>query len=99
LTLPVADEPRAFHIFNQYVIRTGDRDALRAHLTGAGIGTEIYYPVPFHVQPCFSSLGYEAGAFPVAEAAAADSLALPIFGELTESQQQHVVQSIVRFYC
>jgi dTDP-4-amino-4,6-dideoxygalactose transaminase len=97
ISLPVA-QPRAFHIFNQYVIRTGDRDGLRAHLTAAGIGTEIYYPVPFHLQTCFASLGYEPGAFPVAEAAAVDSLALPIFGELTESQQRHVVDSIVRFF-
>jgi dTDP-4-amino-4,6-dideoxygalactose transaminase len=97
LSLPVA-QPQAFHIFNQYVIRTGDRDGLRAHLTAAGIGTEVYYPVPFHLQTCFASLGYAPGAFPVAEAAAADSLALPIFGELTESQQRYVVESIVRFY-
>jgi dTDP-4-amino-4,6-dideoxygalactose transaminase len=98
LSLPV-ERPEAFHIYNQYVIRTGDRDALRAHLTAAGIGTEIYYPVPFHLQTCFASLGYTPGAFPVAEAAAADSLALPIFGELTASQQRHVVESIVGFYC
>jgi dTDP-4-amino-4,6-dideoxygalactose transaminase len=98
LSLPVA-RPDGFHIFNQYVIRLGDRDALRAHLTAAGIGTEIYYPVPFHLQACFASLGYARGAFPVAEAVAADSLALPIFGELTESQQRHVVESIVGFYC
>jgi dTDP-4-amino-4,6-dideoxygalactose transaminase len=97
LALPV-ERPEAFHIFNQYVIRTGDRDRLREHLTAAGIGTEIYYPVPFHLQSCFASLGYAPGAFPVAEAAAADSLALPIYGELTASQQQHVVESIVRFY-
>jgi dTDP-4-amino-4,6-dideoxygalactose transaminase len=97
LSLPV-EQPRAFHIFNQYVIRTSDRDALRAHLAGAGIGTEIYYPVPFHLQTCFASLGYAPGAFPVAEAAAADSLALPIYGELTASQQRHVVESIVGFY-
>jgi dTDP-4-amino-4,6-dideoxygalactose transaminase len=97
LSLPVAQQ-RAFHIFNQYVIRTGDRDALRAHLTAAGIGTEIYYPVPFHLQACFASLGYAPGAFPIAEAAAADSLALPIYGELTEAQQRHVVDTIVTFY-
>jgi dTDP-4-amino-4,6-dideoxygalactose transaminase len=98
ISLPVA-RPEAFHIFNQYVIRAGDRDGLRAHLTAAGIGTEIYYPVPFHLQTCFAPLGHARGAFPVAEAAAADSLALPIFGELTASQQQHVVASIVRYYC
>ncbi len=97
LTLPTA-RPDAFHIFNQYVIRVGDRDALRTHLTAAGIGTEIYYPVPFHLQTCFADLGYAPGAFPVAEAAAADSLALPIYGELTEAQQRHVVDAIAAFY-
>jgi dTDP-4-amino-4,6-dideoxygalactose transaminase len=97
IALP-AIRPDAFHIFNQYVIRVQHRDALREHLTANGIGTEIYYPVPFHLQACFASLGYEQGAFPVAEAAAADSLALPIYGELTEAQQRHVVESITRFY-
>jgi dTDP-4-amino-4,6-dideoxygalactose transaminase len=97
LALPTV-RPDALHIFNQYVIRVRDRDALRTHLTANNIGTEIYYPVPFHLQACFASLGYEAGAFPVAEAAAADSLALPIYGELTESQQRHVVTSIAAFY-
>jgi dTDP-4-amino-4,6-dideoxygalactose transaminase len=97
LTLP-ATRPGAFHIFNQYVIRVGDRDRLRAHLTADGIGTEIYYPVPFHLQACFASLGYAPGAFPVAEAAASDSLALPIYGELTGEQQQAVVDAIAAFY-
>jgi dTDP-4-amino-4,6-dideoxygalactose transaminase len=97
LTLPTA-RPDAFHIFNQYVIRVGDRDRLREHLTAAGIGTEIYYPVPFHLQACFASLGHARGAFPVAEAAASDSLALPIYGELTEDQQAAVVDAIAGFY-
>jgi dTDP-4-amino-4,6-dideoxygalactose transaminase len=97
LTLP-ASRPDAFHIFNQYVIRVGDRDRLREHLTAAGIGTEIYYPVPFHLQTCFASLGHARGAFPVAEAAASDSLALPIYGELTEEQQAAVVGAIAGFY-
>ena len=94
--LPV-ERPDALHIFNQFVIRTGDRDGLRAHLTARGIGTEIYYPVPFHLQACFADLGHKAGDFPVAEAAAADSLALPIYGELTEAQQRYVVDSAVEY--
>jgi dTDP-4-amino-4,6-dideoxygalactose transaminase len=97
IVLP-AERPDALHIFNQFVIRAGDRDGLRAHLTARGIGTEIYYPVPFHLQACFASLGHKAGDFPVAEAQAADSLALPIYGELTEGQQRYVVDSAVE-YC
>lgn len=97
IVLP-AERPDALHIFNQFVIRAGNRDGLRAHLTARGIGTEIYYPVPFHLQACFAGLGYKAGDFPVSEAAAADSLALPIYGELTEAQQRYVVDSAAE-YC
>ncbi|MNC98433.1 TDP-4-oxo-6-deoxy-D-glucose transaminase [compost metagenome] len=80
------------------MIRAPKRDQLRAHLDAQGIGSEVYYPVPFHLQDCFKNLGYQRGAFPVAEAQANDSLALPIYPELAEAQQAAVVHAIRTFF-
>jgi dTDP-4-amino-4,6-dideoxygalactose transaminase len=89
-----ARPPDREHIFNQYVVRLSDRDRVRTDLERAGIGTEVYYPVPFHLQECCSSLGHRPGAFPAAEAASRDVLAVPIYGELTEAQQRAVVAAL-----
>ena len=86
------------HIFNQYVVRVQKRDELKAFLGEHGVGTEIYYPVPLHLQKCFAYLNYPAGAFPESERAAAQTLALPIYPELQEEQLRTVVDSIAEFY-
>jgi dTDP-4-amino-4,6-dideoxygalactose transaminase len=86
------------HIYNQFVIRAPRRDALKSHLETRRVGTEVYYPVPFHRQECFAGVPTAANTYPISDDAAASSLALPIFGELTSGQQRHVVDSIAEFY-
>lgn len=86
------------HIFNQYVIRVARRDELKAALESRGVGTEIYYPVPMHLQECFACLGHSSGSFPHSEGAARETLALPIFPELSEEQARHVVRSVREFF-
>ena len=90
--------PRAQHIFHQYVIRAPRRDDLRAHLTALGIGSEIYYPLCLHQQQALLPLGYRTGDFPQAERAAAEVIALPIYPELRDDEQQTVVEAIRTFY-
>ena len=97
IRLPVEKENR--HIYNQFVIMVPDnRDVLRDFLAQAGIGTEVYYPVPLHLQECFAYLGYQPGDFIVAEKAARNSLAIPIYPELSDAQLEYVVETIKRFY-
>lgn len=90
--------PNAYHIFHQYTITTSRRDELRDHLKAAKIGTEIYYPLPLHLQECYAYLGGNPGQLPVAERAAKTALSLPIFPEMTQSEQSEVVETIRKFF-
>ena len=95
---PKIAQRREYHIYNQYVIRVDERDPLREHLAAKDIGTEIYYPVPFHRQKCFEYLGYKEGDLPESERAAQHTLALPVYSELTREMQDYVVATIGEFY-
>lgn len=96
--IPPAVDPANEPIFHQYTIRTPHRDALARHLAARGIGCAVYYPLSLHLQPCFAYLGYRAGSLPQAEAATAEVLSLPVYPELTEAQQQAVVDAVLEFY-
>lgn len=97
VTLP-AIEDETSHIFHHYVLRTDKRDEFQAHLKENGIMTGIYYPVPLHLQPCFSYLGYGEGSFPKAEKAAKTSLAIPVFPELKKAEKNYIIKSIRSFF-
>lgn len=97
VTLPTADS-ESTHVYNQYTLRVPKRDELRAYLKDKGIGTEVYYPLPMHLQNCYRDLGYQKGAFPVCERAAEEVLSLPVYAELTEDQLGYVVHTIKTFY-
>lgn len=96
VTMPTAQEYNR-HIYNQFVIRVPQRDACRKFLTDAGIGNEVYYPVPMHTQECFAYLGYKPGSIPQAEKAANETVAVPIYPELTDEQLAYVVQKVGEF--
>jgi dTDP-4-amino-4,6-dideoxygalactose transaminase len=97
LSIPVPGVDRS-HVFNNYVVRVERRDELRQFLAERGIQSEIYYPVPLHLQKCFAHLGYRQGHFPHAELAASQVLALPLYPELAPAQQELVVETICAFY-
>jgi dTDP-4-amino-4,6-dideoxygalactose transaminase len=90
--------PGNFHVYNQFTVRVPKRDELRAFLKEKGIGTEVYYPLPMHLQNCYRDLGHQKGSFPLSEQAAEEVLSLPIYAELTEAQQVYVVEMIADFY-
>lgn len=92
------EAPGRRHIYNQFVLRVRDRDALRAYLQAEQIGCEVYYPVPLHLQQCFSYLGYQEGDFPEAELAALQTLAIPVYADLTDMQAERVVAAVAAFY-
>jgi dTDP-4-amino-4,6-dideoxygalactose transaminase len=95
---PPAERAGCTMVYHHYVIRAQRRNELATFLKQQGVGCEVYYPIPLHSQPCFAGLGYTEGAFPVAERAAQETLALPVFPLMTEAQQDYVVEQMARFY-
>ncbi len=97
VTLPLT-APENFHVYNQYTVRVAKRDELRTFLKDQGVGSEVYYPLPMHLQNCYQELGHRKGSFPQSERAAEEVLSLPVYAELTAEQQGYVVQMIGEFY-
>jgi dTDP-4-amino-4,6-dideoxygalactose transaminase len=98
IQLPVIAPYQTRHVFNQFTIQCERRDELKAHLTARGVGSEIYYPLPLHLQECFADLGYAAGDLPVSERLAQRALSLPVYPELSEEDQNYVVSVVAEFY-
>jgi dTDP-4-amino-4,6-dideoxygalactose transaminase len=97
VTLPPT-APGNFHVYNQFTVRVPKRDELRTFLKEKGVGSEVYYPLPMHLQNCYRDLGHQKGSFPLSERAAEEVMSLPIYPELTEAQQSYVVEMIAEFY-
>lgn len=97
ITLP-SESPSSHHVYNQFVIRARDRDKLKAHIAERGVGSEIYYPLPLHLQECFKEMGHQIGDFPESERASKEALAIPVYPELTAEAQEYVVETIASFY-
>jgi len=93
-----ATVPGNFHVYNQFTVRVPKRDELRTFLKEKGVGTEVYYPLPMHLQNCYRDLGYQKGSFPLSERAAEEVMSIPIYAELTEAQQGYVVEMIAEFF-
>src|SRR5262249_45824858 len=98
LVVPPPDDPRRTHVFHQYVIRSPERDALRAHLAALGVETGIHYPVPIHRQQAWREAFGEGPSLPRAELAAREMLSLPVHPDLTGAEVEHVAESVVRFF-
>jgi dTDP-4-amino-4,6-dideoxygalactose transaminase len=98
IQLPVIAPYQTRHVFNQFTIQCERRDELKAYLTSRGVGSEIYYPLPLHLQECFADLGYAAGDLPVSERLAQRALSLPVYPELSEEDQNYVVSVVAEFY-
>ena len=96
MVTPVVKDYSTFHIFNQYTIRVPERDNVARQLKEAGIGCEIYYPVPFHKQECFAYLGHKPGAFPESTRAADEVLSIPIYPDLSRAEQDEVIDTVKR---
>ena len=97
MTLPI-ERPGFYHTYHQFVIRLKDRDRLQQYLREHGIGNDIYYPIPLHLQECFRDLGYKEGDFPIAEQCAKEALALPAYPELSKESQDEVIAQVQAFF-